>query len=228
MNLGWLRRPSVPSFVRAYRAGTPAMIPRRTSVDQLSFVVVDAETTGFDATKDRILSLGAVPVQGGTLTLPALRSWLVFQAAVPLTDAVRVHGILPAQTRTGEAEATVLEELLPILTGAVLVGHHLGFDLAMLNAALHRHYRCRLRNPRLDTAVFAMRVLEPFRRTGYPGQRAPSLDEVCTYCEIQALERHTAEGDAFTTAEVLMMLCARLSRKLGRQLTVADLPIERG
>lgn len=227
INLPWFRRRPLEPVALAYRDGTVPRVARKSPLDPLTFVVIDAETTGFDPGKDRILSLAAVPVRAGRLEVAAMRSWLVYQPRAPLTDAVRVHGILPSETLTGRPEKEVLAELLPMITGAVLVGHHVGFDVQMLNAALHRHFGVRVRNPRLDTAKLAMQVLEPFRRTGYPGQRAPSLDELCTHCEISPLERHTAEGDAFTTAELLMVLCSKYARQRGRPLTSSDLPLEK-
>lgn len=225
MKFPWFRRAPLAPLALAYRAGTDPSVPRKTPVSQLAFVVLDAETTGFDPVKDRLLSLAAVPVKAGTLQLAGLRSWLIYQPRAQLTDAVRVHGILPSETRTGEPEEAVLEDLLPLLTGAVLVGHHLGFDVAMMNAALRRHFHVQLCNPMLDTAQFAQQALEAFRKTGYPGQRAPSLDEVCTHCEITPVERHTAPGDTFTTAELFLVLCAKHSRQLGRPLVAGDLPL---
>lgn len=225
MTFPWFRRAPLDPVALAYRDGTASRVPRKTPLEQLRFVVLDAETTGFDPAKDRILSVAAVPVTAGTLQLSGLRSWLVYQSTARFSEAVRVHGILPSETQTGEPEAAVLAELLPLLTGAVLVGHHLAFDVAMLNAALHRHFRVRLRNPMLDTAQLAMRVLEAFRKTGYPGQRTPSLDEVCTHCEIAPVERHTASGDTFTTGELLLVLGAKQARQLGRPLTAGDLPL---
>lgn len=225
MKLPWFNRPPLPPFAQAYLDATRPEVPRKASVDALRFVVLDAETTGFATDRDRILSLAALPVQGGRLEIGALQAWTVFQPPAPLTDAVRIHGILPAETAAGEPEPQVLAEFLPLLHGAVLVGHHLGFDLAMLNAAFERHFHFRLRSPALDTAALAQRTLEAFRKTGYPGQRAPSLDELCTHSGIAPLERHTAPGDTFTTAELLLVLLARLARQLDRPLVAGDLPL---
>jgi DNA polymerase-3 subunit epsilon len=226
MNFPWFGRREVVPFARAYCEGTEKRVARKTPVDELNFVVLDAETTGFDPVKNRILSLATLPVRAGVLQVSGLRSWLVFQPAAPLTEAVQVHGILPADTKSGEPEPVMLEQVLPMLTGAVLVGHHLGFDVAMLNAALHRHFKLRLRNPLLDTAHLAMHALDAFRKTGYAGQRVPSLDEVCLHCDVTPVERHTAPGDTFTTAELLLVLCARYERQLGRPLVAGDLPLE--
>jgi DNA polymerase-3 subunit epsilon len=95
----------------------------------------------------------------------------------------------------------------------------------MLNAALKRHFHISLRNPVLDTARLAMSAVEAFARTGYPGQREPTLDEVCVQCGISPLDRHTAEGDTFTTATLFLALCARRQRQLGRPLRANDLPL---
>ncbi|HEY0947719.1 MAG TPA: 3'-5' exonuclease [Opitutaceae bacterium] len=226
--LSLLRRTPRAPVVQAYLDATSAKVRGKTPLDALSFVVLDAETTGFSVGRDRLLSLAVMPVRAGRLAVAGTRCWLVQQSAVPLNEAMQVHGILPSDTAAGEPEERVLAELLPTLAGAVLVGHHIGFDIAMLNAALQRHYRVRLRNPVLDTALMARHALEAFAATAYPGQQPPSLDEVCALCGIPVVERHTAEGDTFTTAELFLVLCARLQRLRGRPLLASDLPITRG
>lgn len=219
----WLRRPPADATAAAYLANTPKRVPGRTPLDQLRFVVLDAETSGFAVGVDRLLSLATVPVRGGRIPVGEIRSWLFRQEQVPLNDATAVHGILPAETAAGEDEAAVLRALLGLLTGAVVVGHHIAFDLAMLEEATRRHFGVRLRNPRIDTATLAMRAVEAFAKTAYPGQRPPSLDELCSHCGVPTIDRHTAAGDAYTTAELFLVLCARMQRLRGHALTAKDL-----
>jgi len=214
-------------FIKAYVESTPKTVADKTPTADMRFVAIDAETTGFDTAKDRMLSLALIEVRGGRLQMASSVKWLIYQPAAAMTSAVSVHGILPAETATGRQEADVVRDLLPLLQGAVLVGHHVAFDAAMITAALKRHFRVSLRNPILDTANLAMTAVDAFAKTGYPGQRAPSLDEVCAQCGITPVERHTAEGDAFTTAMLFLTLCARLQRNLGRPLKAGDLPIAR-
>ena len=226
--MSWLfgRKKREP-FLESYAENTPRKVAEKTPLAEMRFVALDAETTGFDVTKDRMLSLAIIEVTGGRLQVASSTAWLIYQAAAPITSAVSVHGILPAETATGRQEAEILRDLLPRLEGAVLVGHHVAFDAAMITAALKRHYGIALRNPLLDTANLAMIAVDAFAKTGYPGQRAPSLDEVCAQCGTTPVERHTAEGDAFTTAMLFLSLCARLQRNLGRPLRAGDLPITR-
>lgn len=224
--MNWLfRRKKREPFLEAYIEATAKTVADKVPLADMRFVALDAETTGFDTTKDRMLSLALMEVKGGRLQVASSTAWLIYQATAPMTSAVSVHGILPAETATGRQEEDILSDLLPRLQGAVMVGHHVAFDAAMITASLRRHYGVSLRNPLLDTASLASIAIDAFAKTGYPGQRAPSLDEVCVQCGIPPVERHTAEGDAFTTAMLFLTLCARLQRNLGRPLKAGDLPL---
>ena len=214
-------------LAQAYRDATPRRVPGRLPWAELAFLVLDCETTGFRVGTDRILSLATMPVHGGDLRIGAATAWLVRQPGAALNAATAVHGILPSDTAAGDDERAVLAALLPQLHGTVLVGHHVGFDAAMLDEALRRHFGTGLRNPLLDTAELARSAVDAFGRTAYPGQRPPTLEELCAHFDLPPLDRHTAAGDTFTTAELFLFLCARLRRRLGRPLLAKDLPIVR-
>jgi DNA polymerase-3 subunit epsilon len=149
---------------------------------------------------------------------------MVFQPEVAVNDAAAVHCILPSDTRSGLPEPLVIEQLLPDLQGSILVGHHVQFDAALLDEALRKRFQVRLRNPIVDTAKLAMIAIDAFAKTGYPGQRPPTFDEVCTHVGLEMIDRHTAAGDAFTTAELFLLLCARLRQRYKRPLVAGDLP----
>lgn len=219
-------RKNLAGEAQAYVDATPKRLGKKKPLDELRIVVVDAETSGFDVNKDRLLSLAAVPLHGREIAISDVHSWLIFQAGSGVTDAARIHGILPSDTRAGQPEAQVMEELLPLLHGAVIVGHHIHFDAALLDLALRRRFGVGLRNPLLDTADLAQIAVDAFARTGYANQRPPTLDEVCSHLEIATVERHTAPGDAFTTAELFLLLCARLRQQRKRPLLVGDVPIK--
>lgn len=221
--LRWLRRTAWPEFVVAYHEGTPRRVDRKVPWPDLPFIVLDAETTGFDHETDRLLSIGLVPIREGRIRVDQRRTWLVQQSDAPNNDAVKIHGISPAASAKGQPEEEVLRELLDLLTGQILVGHHIGFDSAMISAALQRHFGTRLRNPLLDTAMIARRRVDAFHKTGYANQRPPGLDELCTHAGLPILGRHTASGDAFTTAQLFLWLCGRMRVRLGRQLIADDL-----
>jgi DNA polymerase-3 subunit epsilon len=211
-----------PHYRAAARKGTSG----KKEAAETRFIVLDTETSGFKISSDRILSVAAFEVVNGVIRLSAGRKWIVFQPESRPTPATAIHGILPSETEKGVPEKQMLEELIPMLTGAVVVGHHMRFDAAMLNAALMRHFKIRFCSRILDTAHLAMRELVPFHKTGYANQRPPSLDEVCSQLNLPLTARHTAEGDAFLTAQLFLLLCGKIRRRLNRPLQLRDLPLK--
>jgi len=191
------------------------------------FAILDLETTGFDLHKDRILSIALALIHDSTFRPGSMREWVVYQEQAVLNEAVKIHGIMPAESREGKAEDTVLEELIPLLTGTVMVGHHIHFDAAMLNAALRRQFGMKFRNLLLDTAALSMYELDAFKKSGYSNQRPPSLDEVCVQMGINTVDRHTAAGDVFTTAQLFLTLLAKAKNRRGDRFSWKDLPVSK-
>ena len=173
------------------------------------FVVFDQETTGLNPERDQIISIGAVAVVDGDIALDD-----VFESVLRVTEAssaVVVHGITPDQSRRGEVEAVAIEAFLDYIGPAIVVGHHVGFDRAILRVAAKKLGRDIL-NPALDTMRIAIAlaergVLELKAEEGF------DLDVLCQHFNIAPHDRHTSPGDAFLTAQVfvrLLRLCHRL------------------
>ena len=200
-------------------------IPARLSVEnEPEFIVVDIETTGFDVLRDRILSIAVARVFDGICEPGSMQEWIVFQENAELNEAVEIHGILPSESSQGQAEEEVLKELVPILTGSIMVGHHVRFDAAMIHAALMRNFGMGFRNRLLDTALLSMHELDAFKQSGYSRQKPPTLDEVCAQMGINTIDRHTAAGDVFTTVQLFMTLLAKTRHRMGEKFDWKDLP----
>jgi len=94
----------------------------------------------------------------------------------------------------------------------VLVGHHLRFDISILNEALKKRHAGKLRNPLIDTRDLALRVEKG--RGGHDDQPGNySLDALCQRYHIPGSDRHTAAGDAYITAILLLKLLGRLRKR---------------
>lgn len=218
----WFSR-KYPIQFEEYRLRTP--VSKKEPESSIRWAILDLETSGFKLHKDRILSAAITIIENGQFNMNSFQSWYVYQDLKAVNEATKVHGILPSQTDGGIPEKQLLEKLVPLLSGAVIVGHHIAFDVAMLNIAMEQHFSTHLRNQLLDTAYFASRELEAFRMTGYTNQQPPSMEDVCTQLNIPIAERHTADGDVFTTAQIFLILRGRLKRRLQRTLLLRDFPI---
>lgn len=190
--------------VHAYRELGKRALSLDLNWENLRFAVVDSESTGFDPRKDRLVSIGGIGVRNGAIELEDQFA-IIFPIAYN-TSAVMVHGIT-RETAAGEgiAEPEAMARFLAWLQDAVLVGHHIRHDLALLSQAAERWHGLRLHNVVIDT----FEAHEALREAGCHGTgpvQEGSLDAFCRYFGLTPHDRHTALGDAFLTAQVWIRL----------------------
>lgn len=219
--LNWFRkkqpsREGQPPFWQSYlHAFDEKPYDPRQPVAETAFVVFDTETTGLDTHRDRILSIGALKVQNWSIAVGSRLEIFVQQAYQPNKDVVAVHGILPVARDSSFTEPRAIEQFLSYCGSGVLVAHHAAFDIAMINKALGKLGPFQLKNKVLDTGTLARRVAHS-PQLAKPGTYG--LDQLCTQYRIPPSDRHTAAGDAFITALLLMKLLYRLEKRGVRTL----------
>lgn len=204
----------VPGFWSSYLECNRRPLSSKMPLEEIPFVVFDTETTGLNPRTDRILSVGAVKVLGGQVLTDEAFERVLRQQTLPVhREAIGIHGILPGESaRAGKEEVQVLEGFLDFIGNSVLVGHHLQFDISILNQALIRHHAGKLRNPWLDTRLLSIRFEHgKGHAADRPGEY--SLDALCKRYHIPDSDRHTAAGDAYITAILLQKLLARLKKR---------------
>ena len=182
-------------------------------IDRVRFVVLDSETTGLNPKTDRIVTIGAAGVLDGDIVLEDSFSALL--QVDRNTEAVAVHGITRDQARKGISEAEALTRFLEYLGDGVIVGHHIGHDIATIDAACERHWGARLLNRSVDTMDLTLQLERDGAFAGRPRIRRFTLDSLCTMFGVIPYDRHTATGDAFITAQIFLRLL-RLATRCGR------------
>lgn len=202
-----------PAFLARYRAAGAGHWPDTTPLAPVRFVALDLETTGLNPRVDRIVTIGAVAVRDGDIVLAD--SFEALLKLVRNTEAVTVHGVTRDQSRLGIEEPDALAGLLDYLRDAVIVGHHIGHDLATIDAALERLWGATLANRSVDTMDLALNLEGDGAFAGRPPFREFTLDALCERFGVIPHDRHTASGDAFITAQVFLRLL-RLAGRHGR------------
>ena len=86
-------------------------------IDNMRFVVLDTETTGFDYSNDRILCIGAIILQNGMIPIHDSFEVFIQQEHYDQTSA-QIHGIL--KECVIDHRNTELEALQQLLTPAVV------------------------------------------------------------------------------------------------------------
>lgn len=172
-------------------------------LEHLDFVVLDTETTGLRPGRDRIIELGAWRLRGELLS-GQFHSLVNPERPVPAA-VVRLTGIDEQSLAAAPAIELVLPELLRFCTGAILVGHNLGFDLHFL-AYEAASLNARLPLAGIDVPILARRLL--------PDQRRFGLAALARRLHVPLTTPHRALADAEATAKVFVKLL-RLARQEG-------------
>ncbi len=202
------RKVNLPTFWETYEASFEVPLPKQ--LKEVRFVVLDTETTGFDYEKDRILALGCLALKNNTMVANESFERYLDQHFYH-ADNVEIHGILRTENRAYSSELEVLQQFLAFIQNAVLVAHHAGFDIKMINKALERYGLPKLKNKVLDTAVLYRRTL--IRSPLLEKKEHYSLDELADKFDISKKDRHTALGDAYITAIAFIKIVAKLKAK---------------
>jgi len=181
---------------------------REHRLDELTFVVFDTETTGLrPEAGDRVVSLAGVRVRGGQVRRHEAFDTLVDPGRSVPAESVVFHGITDEMLVGAPSIETVLPAFLTFAGPAVLVGHEASFDLRFLEPELRRLGRPSLTTTRsiLDTRLLS-------RSLHGPGE-SHSLEGIALRLGVTVMGRHSALGDALTTAEILVRLLALLQKR---------------
>lgn len=211
-------RPAVRRHVEGF-----ALPEANAPLDSIRFVVFDCETTGLDPRKDRMLSIGAVALAGGALRIADSFEAYVLADDVGGREAGAIHGLVPQELRAGgRREDVVVDEFLDYVGDAVLVGHHVAFDLSLIETSLRWSRQPPLLHASVDTETLARRLdTGPLPNHARVAHKRYRLDDLAERFELPTVERHTAAGDALVTGMVLQRL---LREARGRGIeTIGDL-----
>ncbi|MEP7045771.1 MAG: DEDD exonuclease domain-containing protein [Ilumatobacteraceae bacterium] len=171
-----------------------------TPLADVTFCVLDIETTGSDRSTDLITEIGMVKVRAGEC-LGTLQSLVNPGRAIPPMITV-LTGITESMVVRAPPIEAVLPTMIEFLGGAVVVGHNVGFDMAFINAALTRRGDPEITNPVIDTLPLARRLI----RDEVPDCR---LGTLASRFRLDHRPSHRALDDALATTDLLHFLLER-------------------
>ncbi|WP_344829787.1 DEDD exonuclease domain-containing protein [Actinocorallia longicatena] len=173
-----------------------------TPLADVTFVVVDLETTGGSPAESGITEIGAVKVTGGRV-VGEFGTLVDCGLAIPPFITV-LTGITQQMVTAAPKVAEVIPSFLEFASGSVLVAHNAPFDIGFLKAACAQLGYAWPAFPVLDTADLARRVLT---RDEVPNRR---LGTLARFFGASTTPNHRALADARATVDVLHGLIERL------------------
>lgn len=195
-------------------APRPVPVLDATPLVGLDWTALDTETTGLDPRTARIVEIGVLQGRGCGASggMGVVRR---VDPGTPIPEAaVRVHGIDSAALAGAGDFATAWAEMGPLLAGRVLIGHTIGYDLAVLARECAAAGLAFAPPRRLDVRLLAQLVR--------PDLADYSLDALASFLAVTPGPRHSALGDADTAAGIFAALLPLLREGGIRTLAEAE------
>ena len=188
--------------------------PSHTALAALPALALDLETTGLDVANDRIVQIGAVAMRG-PMVLDEPRIDTRVNPGVPIpASSTRIHGLTDPEVADAPRLAEVIERLAETLSGRVVIGQNIRFDLAVL-----RHEAARIGVPWRDPPVLDVSHLAGALDRGLVDL---GLESLANRFGVTIEARHDAFGDGLAAARIFIALLPRLREADVRTLGEAE------
>ncbi|MDD2822088.1 MAG: 3'-5' exonuclease [Flavobacterium sp.] len=170
------------------------------------FVVLSTETSGLNPDKDIILSIGSFAVIDNSIVIGDNFETVLLQYKFLHDNGLSNEFIVESKMKK-LVEPEAIKLFIEYIGNAVLVGHHVDFDVEMINAALERLDCGRLKNEALDIDIM-------YRKLHDITDKEFSLDELSTIYKIPKSDRNSSSEDAYRIALLFLKLKSRLGIKI--------------
>lgn len=191
-----------------------------TPLTDLPLLAVDVETTGLDASRDHVLAIGWIPVDGEVIDLAGARR-VVLRADAEVGQSATIHGLTDDDLAGGKPPVEALGEVLQALAGRVLLAHHASIETDFLAAACRRAFGVPLLTTSVDTLALQHRLLT--EGAGAVVEPRPGSLRLWAARERYGLPRyrtHEPLTDALACAELYLAQTAELALRSRKPLTL--------
>ena len=175
-------------------------------------VILDTETTGLSADKDRIVEIACIELNNHIPTKNIFHTFINPETKVS-ADAFKVHGYSDEFLSNKLKFREIAKNFLDFIKDKKLIIHNADFDLGFLNNELRRlNIKPILKSDVVDTLLIA--------RSKFPGV-GNSLDALCKRYKInvEAREKHSALVDCHLLSKVYIELIDKKELTLDLELS---------
>jgi DNA polymerase-3 subunit epsilon len=175
---------------------------------EASFASLDFETTGLDLHADEVVSFGVVPVMGGRIMMRRAVYQETRAARASGSSAVGVHTLRPRDLAVAPSLAASLGTLRSALDRRYILAWSAQIEISFLSRAFGGSSRMWRRR-----TIDVQRLAVALDRSNGLLTSSYALEAVADRMGVPVDEPHHALDDALTTAQVFLMLAARLEER---------------
>ncbi len=166
-------------------------------VDTKRFAIIDVETTGLQAAREKITEI-AILIHDGFHHIEEFSTLINPERKIPY-QITQLTGINDQMVTGAPKFYEVARQIIELTENAIIVGHNVNFDYSFLRAEF-KSLGYDFQRKTLDTIKLCRRLI--------PGQPSYSLGKLCKAMGISNNNRHRALGDATATATLFEVLYA--------------------
>jgi DNA polymerase-3 subunit epsilon len=182
-----------------------------TAPEALRLLAIDVEATGLDPASGELLSVGFVPVDGGSIDLSGAAHYVIASGAA-VGQSATIHGLTDDAVAGGVPLEEAVSAVLAALTGRVLLAHFARIELGYLSAACERLWGAPLPLRAIDTLELQDRVVRS-RLSLDPREPNLRLWPARERFGLPVYRAHHALTDALACAELYLAQVAELEQR---------------
>ena len=199
---------SIFKFIRSY-IDTHRLF-RGLEINNCSFVILDTETTGLEASMgDKIISLAALKIRNSLIQENEFLDELINPERDIPWESVKIHRITDEHVRGKPTLPELQSKINLFLKKSILIGHNIEFDKKFIyqdaaNSALSKRMK---KITSIDTIYLTAAL--------YPDLENYDLSYLCEHFNIRTNDqiRHSALGDCWITARLFLHLLHKAKEK---------------
>jgi DNA polymerase III subunit epsilon len=209
--------PGIAHLLRAVVRGLVEEFAQETAWHDLPIALLDVETTGRDASVDRVVEIGIVIARQGVVT--ARYNWLLHPGIPIPAEVTAIHGIKDEDVKDSPRFEAVAHEVAAALAGCIPAAYNAPFDRAFIASEFGRSAIGAAVPAPVEGAPAAPTAAAPalrkdvewidplvWAREIQQGEKSRALGEVAARLGVKLENAHRASDDAEAAVMVLYSL----------------------
>ncbi|EHR0572099.1 DNA polymerase III subunit epsilon [Vibrio parahaemolyticus] len=185
------------------------LVDDKATLNDLSFVALDFETTGVDAQGDKILSIGVVDLTLEGIDIASSKEWYICHGQFIKPETAKINGLTPQDLAKGLPLDEGMNRLLERITGKVILTHGCCIEKAFIHAYFASRYQLE------EFPAYFIDTLQIEKQFSYAGKSGMhtsyQLDDLRRHYHLPGYISHSAASDALACAELFLVQSKKLT-----------------
>ncbi len=175
---------------------------------ELKYLAIDFETSGLNAEKDQILSIGMVEFTLDQIDLSSAEEILINNGEFVKAETAEINGLTPKALSQGVPLEQGIERLLQKTKGKVILAHSCKIEKRFLEVFFEKHYQLDVFPSYFVDTIFIEKRFSYAGKTG--SHKSYQLNDMRRHYKLPDYMEHSAASDALACAELFIVQTKKL------------------